>query len=138
MADLALTAAQIAVVYPEKADIHDMVAAVAITAGQPVYLTSAGKAGVADANDAGKFQFRGIALTSVGAGQGVSVLRRGHIFGFTITQAYDAILYVSDTAGSIADAAGSTTVPVGRVDAKPDSDLTKIIYINARQLSDWA
>lgn len=139
MADIALTAAQIAPVFPERARIRTYIAAATITAGQAVYQTSAGKAGVADANDSGKEQFRGIALNGAGAGQAVDVLEEGEIYGFTISGlAYDALVYLSNTAGALADAAGAMTVRCGRVMALADSDLTKILYIQSSMTANWS
>ena len=133
MADVTVTAARVAEIFPRHAEIFTMIAAETITAGQVVYQTSAGKAGVADANAAGKQQARGIALTGGGAGQGVSVLKRGHCAGFTLSQAYDAQLFLGDTAGAVADAAGTMSVAIGRVVPMSDSDLTKVFYVDA----DW-
>ena len=139
MADIALTAAQIAAVYPDKAEIVDMIAAAAITAGQAVYIDSNGKANLADANGSGTIQFRGIALNAAGAGQAVSVLKQGHVYGFTISGlAYDAILYLSNTAGALADSAGGTSVICGRVTAMPDNSLTKVAYITADWCRTWS
>lgn len=132
MADITVTAAKVGVLFPDKAEIFDMIAAEAITAGQPVYQTSAGKAGVADANASGKEQVRGIALNAAGAGQAVSVLKRGHVGGFTLAGAYDSIAYLSDTVGRLADAAGTMNVPVGRVVGLTDAAITKALYVDAR------
>ena len=75
MADIALTAAKIAVIFPEKATIHDMLAGATITAGQAVYLGTTGLLAVSDATTSGGAPlFDGIALTGGGAGQGISVL----------------------------------------------------------------
>ena len=47
------------------------------TAGQAVYVLTTGKCGVADANAAGKQQFRGIALNGAAAGQSAVRVRIG-------------------------------------------------------------
>ena len=139
MTDLTVSSAQIGVVFPDNAEIYDFIAAEALTAGQPVYmLTAAGTVGVADANAANKQQFRGIALSTVGAGQAVSVLKRGHIYGFTLAGDYDSMAYLSDTAGKLADAAGTLTVIVGRVVGLPDNSNTKILYVVADWLREWS
>lgn len=139
MADITVTAAQVAVTHPHNAEIYDFIATEAITAGQAVYQLTTGKVGVADANAAGKQQFRGIALKSVGAGQAVSVLKRGFVTGFGISGLNrDAAVYLSDTAGSLADAAGTMSVICGRVFSLSDSDLSKVLYINADWLRAWA
>lgn len=139
MSDITVTAAQVGVVYPEKADIFDMIAGATITAGQAVYQNSSGKADLADANGSGTLQFRGIALNGGGAGQAISVLKRGHVYGFTVTsQSYDAALYVSNTAGALADSAGGTSINAGRVVALPDASATKVVYIEADWLRTWS
>lgn len=132
MADLTVTAAQVATVFPTKADVVSYVSAAALTAGQPVYVNTSGKAGVADANGAAPINtFRGIALETVGAGQPVSVLRRGELYGFDLSAlAFDAAVYVSDTAGSLADAAGTASLRVGRVQPLADaSTVNKVLFV---------
>lgn len=139
MADLTVTAAQVAAIFPLKAEIYSVIATEAITAGQAVYFTTAGKAGVADANVANKQQCRGIALNGVAAGQAVDVLKRGAVYGFTLTnQSHDDPIYLSDTAGALADANGTLTVPVGLVMPLADKDLTKVVYIDARWREDYS
>lgn len=139
MADITVTAAQVAALFPEKAEIVDMIAAEAITAGLAVYQDTNGKAGIADANASGKQQFRGIALNAAGAGQAVSVLVRGHVAGFAVSGMNgDAIAYLSDTAGALADAHGTMTVNAGRVACLTDSSLTKVLYICADWLRAWS
>lgn len=138
MAVVALTTTQIAPVYPQNAEIYDGVAAEAIVAGEALYLSATGF-GVADANAAGKQQFRGIALNSAGAGQAVSVLKRGHVYGYTVAGlTADDPLYLSDTAGDLDTANGTLTVNTGRVVLLPDSSLTKVVYIDADWLRIWA
>lgn len=124
------TASKIGVVYPHKAEIDNGVAAAALEAGQPVYIDSAGKYGVSDANAAAADQFRGIALETVAAGQPVSVLVKGELYGYTLSGAYDSLAYVSDTAGELDDSAGSTSLAVGRVVAIFNSkEATKILKV---------
>lgn len=139
MADITCTAAKVAVVNPHNAEIYDFIATEAITAGQAVYQLTTGKVGVADANAAGKEQFRGIALKTVGAGQAVSVLKKGMVEGYTLTSLNrDAAVYLSDTAGSLADTASATkTVNCGRVVSLSDANLTKVLYIYADWLRTW-
>ena len=140
MADIALTAAQIAAIDPQKAEILPMIAAAAITAGQALYQDANGKADLADANGSGTLQFRGIALNAAAAGQPVSVLKRGRVYGYTISSlAYDAPVFLSNTAGAFADGAGGTSVSCGSVGALTDgSTLTKVLYIDADYLRTWA
>lgn len=126
-------------VFADKNDIFDMIAAEAITAGQPVYQTSAGKAGIADANASGKQQVRGIALYDTGIGKPCAILRRGYIHGYALSGvAYDGVVYLSDTAGSLDDAAGTLEVRVGRVESLNDPDLTKVLFVDCDHLRTWA
>jgi hypothetical protein len=139
MSDITVTATQVAALFPDKAEIVDLIAVETITAGQAVYQTTAGKAGVADANASGKQQFRGIALNGAGAGYAVSVLVRGHVAGFTVSGLNgDVLVYLSDTAGALADGVGTMTVNCGRVTALTDGSLTKVLYICADWLRTWS
>lgn len=107
----------------------NMIAAVALSAGQVVYRDATGKADLASAAVVGTAGARGIVLRSVGAGEAVTVLVEGEIEGYTITQDYDAPIFVSDTAGALGDVAGTVSVPVGNVSAATDPDGTKLIYV---------
>ncbi len=130
MADLVYTEAAVAVVFPIKARIHTGIAAAAIEAGQVVYIDSSGDVDLADASAAGTATARGIALESAGAGQAIDFCERGWLFGFTLSQAYSAAIYLSDTAGDLADAVGTVTVLVGRVVAMTDKARTKVLAVN--------
>jgi hypothetical protein len=137
MADIVVTATQVGVVYSVHPEIVDVIATEAVTAGDTAYQLSTGKFGIADANAAGKQQFRGIFLKTVGAGQVVPVLKEGFVSGFTVSALNgDAILYLSDTVGKLADGAGTMTVNCGRVFTTPD--LTKLVYIAADWLRAWS
>lgn len=133
MADITVTAAQVGVVYPDEAEIYTGIAGVAITAGAAVFFnTSTGKLALSDGSGAGTAVVIGIALNSAGAGQAVSVLRKGHVYGFTLAGNYGAACYLSDTdTGILADAAGTVSVVVGRIAALPDSAATKVLFVNA-------
>lgn len=139
MADITRTKAKVAVVIPQEAEIYDFIATEAIEAGQAVYILTTGKVGKADAATAGKQQFRGIALKDVAAGQAVSVLKKGYVEGFSVSgMNADALAYLSNTAGALADAAGTMTVNAGRVRCLADANLTKCLYIEADWLRAWA
>lgn len=140
MAVITRTAAQIGPIFPEAAEIFDVIAAEAITAGAALHQVAAsGRFGLADANAAGKQQFRGLALMKKGANQAVSILKRGHVGGFDVSAlAYDAPVYLSDTVGELDTAAGTLAVQVGRVVAMPDAARTKVLYIEADWLRTWA
>lgn len=135
MADLTVTALNVGVPFPEQSEIYAGTLVEDMTAGQVCYFDSNGKLGVADANAAGKQQGRGIVLKDGKAGETVDFIKKGFVSGFTITQAYDAPLFVSDTAGALADAAGTLTVPCGRVAMRNDfPTLTKQVYVDF----DWS
>lgn len=95
-----------------------------ITAGQSFYLDpTTGTALPTTAGTAGKFQVRGIALDTVGAGQGFDAIIKGYVAGVDVSGlAFDALVYVSNTSGKLADAAGTSSSVAGRVDAMSDRD----------------
>lgn len=134
MADIALTAAQVSLLNPLKCDIQSYIATEALTKGDAVYILTTGKVGKADANST---SFRGIALHTVGAGEAVDVLHDGLIGGFTVSSLNaDVPVYLSNTAGKLATAAGSTSVICGRVVCLTDTPtLTKVIRIVTPWLS---
>lgn len=140
MTALTVTAAQVGVIDPTKSTIKSYMTVAAITRGQAVYQTTAGLAGVADANGSGTKQFRGIALKTVGAGEPVDVLEDGEVFGFDLSGLdYDALVYLSDTAGSLDTAAGTVSVACGRVNALTDTPtLTKVLRVFVRREADWS
>lgn len=138
MADLTVTAAKVAPLNPLQSEFITFIAASAITAGQPCYQTSAGKAAPADANAAGLQQVRGIAVNAAAAGQPVDLIVKGLLGGFTISQAYDTRIFVSDTVGALADAAGTMSVPVGRVVGLTDKAITKAQFVDISYAAQWA
>lgn len=136
MTVVALTAAQIAPVFPDSplTEIVPMVAGATITKGQIVsVIIASGLLDVADANGAGNLtQARGVALNDAAAGQPVSVLKKGFVYGYTVSGlAYDSVVYLSDTAGAFDTSAGSMTVQGGRVMMLSDyPTLTKVLYVD--------
>ena len=130
MGDVAVTAAKVGLVFPEKAEVFTGIAGVTITAGQFVYgIISSGKLGLADEDaDAEHSACLGVALNGAGAGQAVDVCRRGHVYGFTCG-AYWLVCSVSNTAGAILDTGASTNI-VARVEPLSDNDLTKVLYVD--------
>lgn len=95
-----------------------------ITIGQSIYLDpTTGTVLPTNSATAGKYQFRGVAMETVGAGQAVDVIEQGYVNGFDVSAlAYDALVYVSDTAGKLGTAAGTNSSVVGRVAALSDRD----------------
>jgi hypothetical protein len=142
MADLTVTAANVGRGHRDGEEVFTFLAGVAITRGQAVYFnTTTGKLALADASAAGTAQFRGIALQTAQVGQSVDVIMRGYVSGFDLSgRSYDDLIYVSDTAGALADAAGTVTAVAGRVIPLPSSrtDVTKALFIDWAVTSDWS
>ena len=132
MGDIALTAAKIAVVDPDKAIIDTYIAGVTITAGQFLYgIVSSGKVGLADEDASAEASWvLGMALEGAAAYQPVNVLRRGRVAGFTLTShAYWLPCSLSNTAGALLDT-GATTNIVARIVPMNDASLTKVLEVN--------
>lgn len=93
-----------------------LVAATAIVAGAPVYIDANGKWAVGDGSAAPTARIYGVALKTVAAGEALTAVKTGTLDGYALSAlAYDAPLYLSDTVGLLADAAGTVSVVVGRV-----------------------
>lgn len=90
-------------------------AAEAILAGAIVRIDTDGKFTNGNGTTTTENRIYGVATKSVIAGQPVTAIAKGVMDGFTFSQAYDAILYASDTDGRIGDAAGTASKIVGRV-----------------------
>ncbi len=139
MADIVVVTANVRPIFVDRCVIKPRTTAEAVAAGQTAYYTTTGTAGLADANASGKHQAAGIFLDTVGAGETARVLEEGWATGFTLSsQAYDAPLYQSDTAGALADAAGTATVAVGRVDFLNDNAKTKCLRVCHRPATAWS
>ena len=133
----AITTYDMPIIDPELCKIISVIAAAAVTIGQPAYQTTSGTFGVADANGSGTLQFRGIYLRAAAAGDVVPLLIEGPVSCYDVSGATpEAPLYLSDTAGSIATSAGSTTIVVGRVFKLPDG--TNAVWISANWAYIWA
>jgi len=87
----------------------------AILAGAPVRIHTDGKFTNANGTTTTENRVWGIATRSVAAGEALTAVRRGTLDGYTLTQAYDAIVYLSDTDGTLGDTAGTVSTIVGRV-----------------------
>jgi hypothetical protein len=117
MADLTLATADTVNVDTLTVQQHTVLAGEAITAGAPVFLnTTTGYAWLADANDSNTTKPYGIATKTVAAGEAVTVVRRGRLSGWSNLPGYGAAVYVSNTVGTLADAAGSSSWQVGIVE----------------------
>jgi hypothetical protein len=135
MANLTVTSTQVAQVFPLESIVRTYKAAVALDAGTAVYVDANGKVNKADGNGSSPVnRFRGITLETVGAGQDVDVISEGEISGFDLSGLdYDDEVFVSDDAGLLADAAGTTSLSAGRVHAMNDGAKTKVL-----RLTGWA
>lgn len=133
MTDIALTAAQVSPVNETEFEKWTLIAGAAITRGQAVAVDAAGLAVVADGSTGAANNVVGIALEGAGAGQALDVMVNGSLYGFTIA-ALDAYtpLYLSNTAGALADAAGDVSKLVARVKPMHDhaATPTKVLYVN--------
>lgn len=125
------TSDQSRLVDPASCETYPAIAAVALTPGQLVYLNTAGKYAVALATTAPTMKQMGVCLSTVAAGQAFTLLKRGHMAGFTVSAlAYGALLYVSDTVGVADTAAGTVSRIIGCVVPKTDPSLTKLAYFD--------
>ncbi len=138
MTAVTVTAAQVGLVKPREAKVVPYLAGATITAGQAVYRYTDGTAKLADANGSGTLQFRGIALNGGGSGQAIDVCEQGLLYGFTLSGNADTIIYLSNTAGALDTAAGSTAVAAGRVVCLTDKSATKVLEVVAQPEADWA
>lgn len=102
--------------------LRDYAAGGAGNVGDCVYMAADGDVEVADASAAGTANGKGIVVaapngkTSFVAGDRVTVAVFGPVAGFSgLTP--DGVAYVSDTAGALADAAGTTSHKMGWVES---------------------
>lgn len=133
MTAIALTAAQISPVNEFEYEAWTLRAGVAITKGQAVAInTTTGLAILADASTSSDNNVRGIALNTAAIGEPVTAMVHGSLAGFTLTGlAYDAAVYVSNTAGGLDTGAGDVSLVVGRVKPMHDGATpSKVLYIN--------
>lgn len=87
-----------------------------ITAGSPVCFDGTNDTlWPSDANDAAKDAVAGIATRTVKTGEALTALRRGLMTGWSNLPVPGKLVYVSDTAAALADAAGTASLPVGIV-----------------------
>lgn len=117
MADISLyTANKVEVAEVGWSDQMTLPSGGAVTAGSAVRINTSGKFVHGNATDTTNNPIYGIATRSVTSGESVTAIRRGVLDGYDVESlAYWAPIYLSDTAGRLADAAGTTTVIVGRV-----------------------
>lgn len=125
---------------PGYAEIYDFPKGEDLGVGDAVYLASDGKIYQADANVAGEEQFLGIVARTKGFA--ATVLKKGRIRGFDLSgMDYFDLLYLSNAAGNLADAAsvGGMTVIVGKVVPVAEAgNPVKVAYIYADWLRAWS
>ena len=125
---------RVAECFADRSEVFAKIAGEAISRGDPVFMkTTDGKVYKSLAAAAATAAFMGVALNDVGAGQAVDVLKKGHIFGLTLTSLNaGARAYLGDT-GGFDTAVGTVTLAIGTVDQLSDAALTKVLYVDA----DW-
>ena len=117
MADIALKAATSTAVATLPNIQHTFIANAAMDRLTPVYIVAAtGKVAATDADADATADAWGVTARDCVAGEAVTVIRQGLVDGLTLDSLnYGATLYVSGTAGRIADAAGAAEKVVGHV-----------------------
>lgn len=91
------------------------VAAAAITAGAPVLFDANGKWVTASAAAGTTDSVFAIATRTVASGEALTAVRRGLMDGWSNLPAVGSPVFVSNTAATLADAAGTTSLIVGYV-----------------------
>src|SRR5687767_14336950 len=91
-------------------------AAAAIVAGTGVREDASGNFVQALATTASNGAGVHIALRTVASGEALTAMKNGVVGGFTVSQAFNSALYLSDT-GTVADTAGTVSIQLGRVQA---------------------
>lgn len=108
----------------------------AITAGMAVRLNvTTGKFTKAKATELAEARIFGIATKTVAAGLPLTVIRRGLMDGYDLSDMdYDADVYLSDTDGRLSTVAGTISYVVGRVipvtGGMLDDDFDKVLLID--------
>lgn len=131
MADITRTKARVKLTRAQDSETFEVVAGATIEPGQPCYVDSNGKAQLSDANGSGTDVVDGLALNDATSGVGVTLLKRGTVYGFTLSGAYRSKAYVSNTVGELSDSAGGTSLVVGHVMVIPeDGNPTKVLHVD--------
>ena len=132
MADIVKTGANVRPANANQCIIRQLISGEAVDVGEAVYIKVAdGKAWLASAAVAASAVFAGVVVAigssgqvvGTGAGEVLSVVMSGPVAGFAV-DAGD-LIYLSDTAGALADAAGTVSKVAGL--GLPDS----ILFIQA-------
>jgi hypothetical protein len=117
MADIALTTAgRIEVMDVDVDSSLPLTAGVDIEAGQFIQPDTSGRWALADGNGTGTYANVYMAGKKASAGQGLTGIKKATVDGFAISGvAINSPLYLSNTAGAAADAAGTNVLILGRV-----------------------
>jgi hypothetical protein len=119
MADLSITASRVALVQSPRPP-RSFPAGGTITAGDTVYLDTAGKVQRADADADATENAIGLALRSVVSGEAVTIAGPDALvdLGDALSSvAFGASVFLSGTAGALGTTAGSASVVMGRVES---------------------
>lgn len=143
MTAITVTAAQVGLVDPMKADVGSFIAAATITKGQAVYQNTTGNAALASAATQATGQFRGIALNAATVGEPVDVLHDGLMYGAGVSALNgDAAVYLAGAAvgaGGLQTTAATIPTVVGRVVVLTDgANRTKVVRIQTDWVKTWA
>ncbi len=107
MSDIALTGAKIAPVFtdPGHCEMYNVESGESITAGQIVCWDTDGQVIVADGNQAARDEPIGVALEAGLAGEVISILVRGCVYGFTVAGINTGVIVnLSDNIGALEEA----------------------------------
>jgi hypothetical protein len=63
----------------------------------------------------GEAQIYGVATHSANAGQALTAIRKGKMSGWTFSQAYGAVVWLSDTDGRLSEVAGTINLIIGHI-----------------------
>lgn len=112
-----------------------------ITPGQAARAVAAtGKATKSNATTSTEAAILGLALSPSSSNLGVTILRKGIVDGYDLSGLdYGALVYLSDTDGRIADAAGTVPVVVGRIirgNGKVGGDGKKMLLVDVQTVGD--
>ena len=135
MTDIVSTEKNVALLIPQRSETYSGVAGEALTAGDAVCFNTAGNVVKADASAQATAQVAGVVTASANSGDAVSIVKNGPMTGYTVSGlANKAKLYLSDTAGKLADAPGTWVCLVGSVFPLTDPSRTKVTMIEC----DWS
>ena len=136
MADIAVTAALVGLVDPLNATVKSYIAGATITKGQAVSLATDGTIDPSDGSAGQGYLYEncvGIALNGGGAGQAIDVVRKGEVYGFTVSgQDSGDVVTLSNTAGALEGASGGdVNVYVGRIAPLTDgATVTEVLSLD--------